>query len=161
MQNMFISDRKLTYGPTRPITGIALIFICRWCSCLRGDTLLWASTACYRDRVTFLYVDGVRTWQETHLRAFSASYRYSLFLYIDDVRTWQETRLRASMACYDDRLTLLFMVVMAISLHVSTWNPLDRFRRHLAWRLLTLEATRDLLFVEEWLLLGCYAVWLL
>jgi hypothetical protein len=30
-------------------------------------TTLWSSTACYGDRITFLYVDDVRTSEETHL----------------------------------------------------------------------------------------------
>jgi hypothetical protein len=45
----------------------------------------WTSMACYRDSITFSYVDDVRTSQETH---------------IDDVRTSQETNLQASTAGY-------------------------------------------------------------
>jgi hypothetical protein len=43
--------------------------------------------ACYRDSFTFLYVDDVRTSQETHLQVSTACYRASFtFLYVDDVR---------------------------------------------------------------------------
>jgi hypothetical protein len=53
-----------------------------------------ASMACYRDSFTFLYVDDVRTSQNTHLRASTVCYRDSItFLYVVDVRTSQETHL--------------------------------------------------------------------
>jgi hypothetical protein len=93
-----------------------------------------ASTACYGDSFTFLYVDDVRTSEETHLLASTACYRSSFtflniddvrttqktsvgfhgllrlelyFLYIDDVRISQETHLWTSTACYRDNFTFL------------------------------------------------------
>jgi hypothetical protein len=52
----------------------------------------YASTACYGDSFTFLYVDDVRTSQET--QAFIAYFGDSFtFLYVDDVRTSQETSI--------------------------------------------------------------------
>jgi hypothetical protein len=45
--------------------GIALPFIRIRYSYLTGSTLR-AATACYGDSFTFLYVDDVRTSQETH-----------------------------------------------------------------------------------------------
>jgi hypothetical protein len=54
-------------------------------------TTLWASTACYGDSFTFLYVDDVRTSQEA--RASTVSYGDSFtFLYVDDVCTSQEAQ---------------------------------------------------------------------
>jgi hypothetical protein len=73
---------------------------------------LWASTDCYGDSFTFLYIDDVRTSQETHLwpstayrgiallffvyiahlLAFTAHYVDNFsFLYLDYVRTSHET----------------------------------------------------------------------
>jgi hypothetical protein len=47
--------------------------------------------ACYGDGFTLLYVDYIRTSQET--RASTACYWDSFtFLYVDDVRTSQKTR---------------------------------------------------------------------
>jgi hypothetical protein len=49
--------------------------------------------ACYVDRFTFLYVDDVRTSQQTHVRA---SYEDNVtFLYVDDTRTSQQTHVWA------------------------------------------------------------------
>jgi hypothetical protein len=44
----------------------ALIFNINYIRTSQEHTL-WASTACYRDSFTFLYVDGIHTLQETHL----------------------------------------------------------------------------------------------
>jgi hypothetical protein len=50
--------------------------------------------ACNGDGFTFLYVDDVRTSQESHLWASTACYGDSFnLLYINDVRTSQETHL--------------------------------------------------------------------
>jgi hypothetical protein len=64
--------------------------------------------ACYGDNFTFVYVDDVRTSEETHLRASTACYWYNFtFLDVDDVCTSQETQLRASTTCYWDNFTFL------------------------------------------------------
>jgi hypothetical protein len=49
---------KQAYGPPRPITGTFYLFICRWYSYLTGNTLC--------NNFTSLYVDDIRTSQETH-----------------------------------------------------------------------------------------------
>jgi hypothetical protein len=60
---------------------------------------LWASTACYGESFTVLYVDVVRTLQKTRQRASTTGYWESFtVLYIDVVRTSQETRLCSSTA---------------------------------------------------------------
>jgi hypothetical protein len=63
----------------------------------------WASTACSRAGLPFLYVDYDRTSQETHLWALFACYGDSFtFLYANDIRTSLETYMRLSMAYYGD-----------------------------------------------------------
>jgi hypothetical protein len=53
-----------------------------------------------------LYIDDVRTSQETYLWASTDGYGNSfMLLYIDDVRISQEAYLWASTACYGDRFT--------------------------------------------------------
>jgi hypothetical protein len=37
-QMMFVPQRKHTYETPWPVTGIALLFTCRWCRYLRGYT---------------------------------------------------------------------------------------------------------------------------
>jgi hypothetical protein len=60
-----------------------------------------------RGQIYCLYVDDIRTSQETHLRASTACYgdRFA-FLYVDDVRTSVEAQLRASTAYYGNSFTL-------------------------------------------------------
>jgi hypothetical protein len=61
----------------------------------------------YGDSFTLLYVDDVRTSQETHLWASVARYEDSFtIVYVDDARTSQETHLWASTACYRHNFTL-------------------------------------------------------
>jgi hypothetical protein len=49
-----------------------------------------ASTACYEDSFTILYVDYVRTSKETCVHASTAGYKDSFtLLYVDYVRTSQ------------------------------------------------------------------------
>jgi hypothetical protein len=55
-------------------------------------TILWASTACYGDSFTILYVVDVRTSQQTHASTVSYGDNFT-FLYVDDVRTPQETHV--------------------------------------------------------------------
>jgi hypothetical protein len=58
-------------------------------------------TTCYGDSFASLYIDYVRTSQETHLWVPMAYYGDSFtFLYVDFVRTSQKTYLRASVTCY-------------------------------------------------------------
>jgi hypothetical protein len=59
-----------------------------------------ASTACYGDGFTSLYLDDVLTSQETCLHGLLGN-RFT-FLYVDDVRTSEETH--GSTACYMDML---------------------------------------------------------
>jgi uncharacterized membrane protein len=66
-------------------------------------TILSASTACYRDSFTFLYVDDVLTSLETR----PVTGRALLFLYVNDVRTSQEALLLTYTACYKDTFSLL------------------------------------------------------
>jgi hypothetical protein len=55
------------------------------------ETHLQASMACYGDSFTFLYVDRHRTWQETHVWTSTACYGDSFMFYVNDVRTIQVT----------------------------------------------------------------------
>jgi hypothetical protein len=65
-----------------------------------------ASTVCYGDIFTFLYVDDVRTSQETHLCSSTVCYKYVFTsFYVDYVRRSQETHLWASTVCYRDSFT--------------------------------------------------------
>jgi hypothetical protein len=72
-----------TYRLPRPVAGIALLFICRWCSCLARNI------TCRPPRpspgVAFLYVDYVRTSQETRLWASTTCYGYSFTCYVHEV----------------------------------------------------------------------------
>jgi hypothetical protein len=78
---------------------MSMIFVPYW-------KFLWASTACYWDCFTSLYVDDVRTSEETHLWASTARYRDSFTsLYVVDVRTSEKTHLWASTACYWNSFT--------------------------------------------------------
>jgi hypothetical protein len=57
-------------------------------------------------RITPLYVDDVRTSQETYLLTSTASYKDSFtYLYVDGVRISQESHLWASTVCYRDNFT--------------------------------------------------------
>jgi hypothetical protein len=51
-------------------------------------THLWASTPCYMDSFTYLYVDGVCTSHETPVGLHRDSFT---FLYVEYVRTSEET----------------------------------------------------------------------
>jgi hypothetical protein len=114
------TSQETDYGPTRPVTGMALLFICMWYSYLTGNMLmglhgvlrelihflhiddvrtsqkvhLCISKVCYGDDFTFLYTDYVPTSQKLHVWAYITCYRdIFTFLYVDDVRTIQETHL--------------------------------------------------------------------
>jgi 2-oxo-4-hydroxy-4-carboxy--5-ureidoimidazoline (OHCU) decarboxylase len=53
-----------------------------------------ASTVCYGDSFTFVYVGAVRASQKTHIWASTACYGDSFtFVYVGDVRTSQETHI--------------------------------------------------------------------
>jgi hypothetical protein len=45
MYMLFVPHRKHSFEPPRPVTGIALLFICRWCSYLTGNTYVPARSA--------------------------------------------------------------------------------------------------------------------
>jgi hypothetical protein len=52
---------------------------------------------------SFIYIDDVRTSEETRICASTTCYGDSITLfYIDDVRTSEETRVCASTTCYGD-----------------------------------------------------------
>jgi hypothetical protein len=70
---VFVPLRKHSYGPPRPVTGIAYFLFVDDVRTSQ-ETPLWASTACYGDSFTFLYVAGVRILQETHIWASAACY---------------------------------------------------------------------------------------
>jgi hypothetical protein len=58
---------------------------------------VWASTTCYGDSFTILYVDEVRTSQETHVWASTTCYGDSFtVLYVDEVRCYLHA---ANMTC--------------------------------------------------------------
>jgi hypothetical protein len=78
--------------------------------------------ACYGNSFTALYVDYVRTSQETRLGASTAGYEDSFTaLYVDDVRTSQETRVGASTVCYGDNFTFLFFT-LSMAIILSDWR---------------------------------------
>jgi hypothetical protein len=52
--------RKHIYGPPRPVTGIALLYIRRLCSYLTGSTHT-GPTACYGDSITLPVISPIRT----------------------------------------------------------------------------------------------------
>jgi hypothetical protein len=52
---------------------------------------LWASSVCYRDSFTHLYVVDVRSEQEIPMGLLGLLKRYLNLLYVVDVRTAQET----------------------------------------------------------------------
>jgi hypothetical protein len=87
-----------TYEPPRPVTALALLLICRWYSYLTGNTPMGLHDL-LGDSYTVLYVDDVRTLQETHIWASTACYGNNFTSsYVDDVCTSQETQLWASTA---------------------------------------------------------------
>jgi hypothetical protein len=63
-----------------------------------------ASTVFYGKNFTLLYVDDVRTSQETQASTVCYGENFTL-LYVDDVRTSQETQ--ASTVCYGESFTFL------------------------------------------------------
>jgi hypothetical protein len=90
-----------------PVNGIALLFYMKMMSGPHRKHP-WTLTACYEDILTFLYVDDVRTSQETHLRDSTAcDGDIVAILYVDNTRTSQETHLWALTACYEDIITFI------------------------------------------------------
>jgi hypothetical protein len=70
------------------------------------STPLQASTNCYGDCLTFLYIEDVGTSQETHVWTYIACYKDSFtFSHIEDVRTSQETHVWTT-PCYRDSFTI-------------------------------------------------------
>jgi hypothetical protein len=61
---MFIPHRKHTYGPPQPVMKIVLLFYVVD-DRTSQELHLWASTTCYWDGFTILYVDDIRNSQET------------------------------------------------------------------------------------------------
>jgi hypothetical protein len=68
-------------GSPRPVTGIALLFMYRWCSSLTGNTLM-GRCGLLLGEFYFLCVDYFRTTQETHLWVFSGCYGDSFTFYV-------------------------------------------------------------------------------
>jgi hypothetical protein len=125
------------YWPPWPVTGIAIFLICRWLSYITGNTPT-CSYCLLRDSFTSLYVDDVRTSQETHLWASKACCWDSFtFLYVDDVRTSPERHLWACTSRYGDRFYSLYIDYVRTSqfthilLHylfmVKSWGTLFHF----------------------------------
>jgi hypothetical protein len=136
-----VPHRKYTYGPPRPVTGTALLFICRCRSDLTGNTSMGlhgllgdsfhfymqmmfvpyrkhmcVSMACYGDSFTFLCVINIRTPPKTCLWASITCYGDSfIFQYVNDIRTSQETHLCAFTAYYGDSSS--FYVQMMLVFH--------------------------------------------
>jgi hypothetical protein len=65
MYMVFVPHREHTHGSPRAVTGIVLI-LCVYGVRTSKKTHLRASTASNGDGFTVLYVDDVRTSQETH-----------------------------------------------------------------------------------------------
>jgi hypothetical protein len=80
-------------GPPRSVTGIALLFICRRCSYLTGDTHTTGNS------FTFLYADDVRTSQETHILVGIALPFYIQMMFLPQ---------KKHMACYGNSFTFLY-----------------------------------------------------
>jgi hypothetical protein len=72
----------------------------------RRLTIPSVSTACYRDRFAFLYVDYVRTSQEARTTTVRYGYSFAL-LYGDGVRTSQEAW--NTMVRYGDSFAFLYV----------------------------------------------------
>jgi hypothetical protein len=64
---MFVPHRAHTYGPPRPITGIALFFIYVDNVGTSQDTQVRLPTAYYWDSFTILYADDVITSEKTFM----------------------------------------------------------------------------------------------
>jgi hypothetical protein len=91
---MFLTQRKHTYGPPRPVTWID--FISLYVDYVRTsqETRLWASPAFYGNSFISLYVDDLRTSQERHLWASTASYGDNCtYVYIYYIHILRETQL--------------------------------------------------------------------
>jgi hypothetical protein len=66
--------------------------------------------------IYFLYVDDIRTSQETCLYSSTASYREGFsFLYVNDVHTSKETLLCDSTASYGHTFFLFCMKIMFVT----------------------------------------------
>jgi hypothetical protein len=68
-----------------------------------------ASTACYGDSSSLVYVDDVYITQETHSPPDPVTGISLVFLYVDGVRTSQEKHPPACISCYLDRFTSLYV----------------------------------------------------
>jgi hypothetical protein len=79
---VFVPHRYQTYGYTRAVAGITLLFLYVHYVRTSQETYVQAFTACYGDSFTFLYVDDVRTSQETYVPAFTACYGHSFTFYM-------------------------------------------------------------------------------
>jgi hypothetical protein len=105
---MLVNCRKHPYGPPSPVTGIALFL---YVDDVRTsqETHLWASTPLRGDNLTFLYVYDIHASQEAHLWASTPRYgdRFT-FSYVDSVHSSEETHLWASTTCYGVRFAFDF-----------------------------------------------------
>jgi hypothetical protein len=78
-----------------------------------------------------VYVDDVRTSQETRMNLHSLLRRYLYFVYVDDVRTSQETHVWVSTDCYGDIFTSFFLLCSYVSsgkCTAYTLRVIDDFR---------------------------------
>jgi hypothetical protein len=67
MKMMFVPYRKLSYGPPRPVTWIALPFLHVDVVRVSQEPIVWAPTACYGNSFTFLHAGDVGASEASHL----------------------------------------------------------------------------------------------
>jgi hypothetical protein len=68
MYMIFVSHKKHAYEISRPVTGTALLFVCRWCSYLTGNAPM-SLYSLLQGQLFFFYVEDVGTSQKTCLWA--------------------------------------------------------------------------------------------
>jgi hypothetical protein len=90
---MFVPHKEHTCGPPRPLTGISLIFMRRWCSYLTRNTTVGLH-GLLRGYLYFLCVDDVRTSQGTQLWASTTCYGNNSLYLGSFQRTFITCRLR-------------------------------------------------------------------
>jgi hypothetical protein len=80
MYTIFVSHRKQICRPARPVTGIALLFLCRRYSYLTENKVAGLH-GLLRVELYYSYVDDVRTSQETKLPASTNFYEDSFIFF--------------------------------------------------------------------------------
>jgi hypothetical protein len=100
--------------------GLLYFFICRWFH-TSPETHLRASTACYRYSLIFMCRCSYLT--ETCLWAFTASYGFSFTFFYIQMFLPERKHLWATTACYGDSFALLCVDVHTLQKH-SSGSPL-------------------------------------